>query len=270
MKAFKFFFFLLCFQQTLLSQKNVLYKGPFMDGTAEYQYYEDENYNRIYQGPFKYVTEHIKITGQYQKNQRVGMWTIIKTVLPPEDNFKETIVGNYKSDDLDGEWKLERIELKTKKIIFSTTAIFHEGQITNTFKYQNEDFDHEINSFKVQGQFSNKGKLDSTWIIRYNKDGIPYEDIRKFKEGMIIFQLFRNLSTGEIIEKYENSGLPKVFYIDEGKTTMDYVEYLKTTPDRIYSQFFEIWKRIKTPNSYLFEDPYIYVRSSDEKLIDIF
>lgn len=259
--------------QNVFSQQLKTYQGPYEKGNATYQYYEDESLNRIYQGTFKYTADHISIIGQYKENKREGKWIITKTVLPPLDNFKETITGEYVNGNMEGSWNLVRVDLKTKKTLAGSDAYFINGYIRGSFLYYKAKFklqSSETTPLIINGKFNAEGKLDSTWTIEYKRDGLPFEDIRKFKNGETYFHLLRNVSTGEIIEKYDNPTSPEVYDINSYTTTTDLIKYLKETPDIIFSSAFELWKRIKTPNSYLFEDPYIVVRSSGEELLDIF
>lgn len=59
-----------------LAQTVKTYSGPFGEGKATYQYIEDENGERIFNGPFNYVGQNgaIKISGLYKSNKREGKW----------------------------------------------------------------------------------------------------------------------------------------------------------------------------------------------------
>lgn len=245
--------FLMGVFQNAFSQQIKTYQGKYEGGNAVYQYFDDENYERIKQGNFKYTAESVTVIGKYDKNQRVGRWSINKT--PKEmtmfnqviGGYNEIVTGNYINGDMDGLWTLKRINVKTKKTVINSQVYFKEGYLVNSFKYYNAKFPWRNSETELSliGNFDSKSNFDSTWVASYTEDKIPFEDIRKFKDGSLYFQLLRNLSTGEIIKEYYDS-------------------------DEIYSSVFEEWERIKTPNSYDFENPIVHVRSSDEELLKLF
>src|SRR5579863_6751072 len=53
------------------------YTGPFENGTATYQYYENEKLERIYQGNFSYKQPGVIVTGKFKNNKREGTWKFI-------------------------------------------------------------------------------------------------------------------------------------------------------------------------------------------------
>ena len=122
--------------QTAIPQQIKSYNGPFKEGTATYQYYDD-NYERVYQGSFTYTSEYLNITGQYNKNVKVGKWSFTKRTNPLYENLKETLVGEYNNGKMNGLWTLKRTDLKTNKILINSSAFFKEGYLTSEFKYYN-------------------------------------------------------------------------------------------------------------------------------------
>ncbi len=67
------------------------FSGNFEDGTATYSYYENDNYERIYNGKFAYSASVVKydglkinINGSFIENQRDGLWIFsVKNVKSP-------------------------------------------------------------------------------------------------------------------------------------------------------------------------------------------
>jgi hypothetical protein len=263
-----FIIVLLSFFQYSFSQQLKTYQGAYKEGTATYQYYENKNYERIFQGSFKYISDYVIVIGNYDNNKRVGRWTITKT-LPDGDYFlihlkgyKEVVTGNYINGDMDGLWSLKQIDEKTKKTIKNSQVYFKKGYLINTFKYYTEfGFnDYETINLSMNGKYDNKGNFDSTWVVNYKKNGIPFEDIRKFNNGILYFHIIRNLSDGEITKDIH----------DNLESLERFGDYLNDNFVELYSSIFDNWRRIKTPNSYDFENPVIHERSSDEKLLKLF
>jgi len=69
--------FAFCLFANLLQAQTIkTYSGPYENGKATYQYYEDNNGERIYNGPFTYksIDGTIRITGTYKNGKRNGSW----------------------------------------------------------------------------------------------------------------------------------------------------------------------------------------------------
>ena len=252
--------------QTAIPQQIKSYNGPFKEGTATYQYYDD-NYERVYQGSFTYTSEYLNITGQYNKNVKVGKWSFTKRTNPLYENLKETLVGEYNNGKMNGLWTLKRTDLKTNKILINSSAFFKEGYLTSEFKYYNSRITlnpyGQNSDISLTGKFNNNGNFDSIWVTNYKINEIPFENIKKLKDGILYFNLTRNLSTGEIIEKYDDPIGEDIL-----DNTFDYS--LTHNPDNLYSRVFEVWVKIKKIETYESEDLNIYHSfSTNYNLTDI-
>lgn len=248
--------------QNLISQQLKTYQGPYKEGDAVYQYSENGD-ERIYQGNFKYETKNVTVMGQYDKNKKVGRWTITEkfaTRVYVSEGYKEIITGNYINDDMDGLWTLNRINEETKKIIINSQAYFKEGYLINEFKYYNSKFTSGIDETELSltGDFNYKGNFDSIWIANYAKNKIPFKDIRKFKDGVLYFHSIQNISTGEIIKKYYSQGVMNDFSVED------------VYNNDIYSSIFGIWQQIKISNSYNFRGNYVYSMESPNRKTRLF
>lgn len=250
--------------QNIFSQQLKTYQGPYKEGTVTYQYYDNPNYEREYQGTFKYTAKYITISGQYINNKRVGPWTTIKVTDPIYENIKEIVTGKYINGNMDGLWTLKRTDLKTNKILINSSVHFKDGYLIDEFKYSNSKFSSDEYGKKTDlsliGKFNDKGNFDSTWVLNYKINEIPFEDIKKLKDGFLYYNLIRNLSTGEIIEKYDDPNTPKRFYLMENGYVYanKFIYSLTSNPDNIYSQVLELWIKIKTPDIFESEDLNIF------------
>ena len=56
------------------SQKLQIYSGAFEGGKATYQYYENDQYERVYHGDFKYQSEGLTVTGKFVNGKKDGIW----------------------------------------------------------------------------------------------------------------------------------------------------------------------------------------------------
>lgn len=206
----KFVILTLWFVQLLFSQQLKIYQGVYQigqeKGTASYQYYENENYERILQGNFKYSDKNYLITGQYHNNKRVGQWKFIMIASEidffgiQDPGFKETISGSYKDGEMSGTWIWNRVENKTNKITLDSRANFDKGKFVGVFSYSDKKGPLSIN-----GSFDNNGFLDGTWTVKYKIGDIPYTVIRKYKRGVYYFNIEKNETDGSISNKYDSS-----------------------------------------------------------------
>ena len=255
--------------QNVFSQQIKTYQGPFKNGNSTYQYYDTDE-GRIYQGPFKYTEEGITITGQYDKNKRSGQWItskVDKNNINGKVQKKEILTGHYSNDLMEGLWTIERTDLENNKTLLSSQANFKDGYLIGMFKYYNSNTGfilnniEQINELSLIGNFDNNGNFDSIWIANYKVNKIPFEFNRKFKKGLLFFELKRNLSTGEIISKYDNPTTPVKFphFESSFEYSIKFVTCINNYPNELYSQVLNIWECIKTPNTYELEKLNSYI-----------
>jgi len=185
---------------------------------AVYQYYQDDKYNRIYQGSFN--LNNGEIVGRYFNNQRVGVWKW--TIKNPDGFFYNvngtkvkyvgnitTIYGTYKNGLRDGKWVYEKAERISGKIIKKSIVTFKNDTIIGPYNYLDltKKLSDVESNFVVSGQFDSKGALDGTWITKYYYNKFPCEDLRKYKNGILSFEVDRNLATGEVKETHNEADL---------------------------------------------------------------
>ena len=191
--------------QNLFSQTLKTYSGSFENGTATYHYYENENSERVYHGSFSYKSDELKITGSFKNNFRDGKWVIIKTkreyiksLFKPEYPIEEVSSGFYKNGNLEGKWSYQSKAKATGNILKSSTVNFKNNIIVD--KYVFVDNDEKVN---LEFNLNKVGLFNGSYKLSYKKALVPFEDIRKYKNGVRYFQLHRNIQTGEILEKSE-------------------------------------------------------------------
>lgn len=118
---------IICSLQNLISQTIKVFQGGYENGTAAYQYYENENFERIFQGSFKYKGTvidgskgklNLAVSGQYAKDKKDGKWVYILSD-PDFKGITENISGSYFNGLMDGEWNLVVSQNNTKKVSLS-------------------------------------------------------------------------------------------------------------------------------------------------------
>jgi len=203
----------------LYSQPVKTYSGSFKNGTATYQYYENDNYERIYDGSFIYKAKswgvNLQINGKYSKGEKIGLWNY--TI----GEFSKT--GKYVEGKLSGKW-IEKNNVNNK---VKTFASFINGRFAGEFSYN-------YKNTVISGKFNEIGVFDGVWTIKFSSFEENYEDIRKYNNGVLYWSLLRNSETGEIKDKYDNTTFVNSFFsnLDTIKNTsvVDGIEYT-TSPN---------------------------------------
>jgi sulfatase modifying factor 1 len=205
----------------LLTSLNFLYaqtiqnfSGAYENGTATYQYFETSNYERIFHGSFKYKGNVIdglkgKLTftavGQYNQNKKDGFWTY--TLKDPNvKGVTEVVSGNYANGQMEGGWNSVTTVNNTKKTIKKSSAIFKNnkpfGEIT--YSYTGYTF-KEYSAITLKGYFNESGFFDGTWTTDYTQAKIQYQEMRKYRDGVLVWLIHRRMSDGQILDKIDST-----------------------------------------------------------------
>ena len=200
------------------------YSGNFGGGTATYQYYEDKNLERIFNGNFTFKVSRSEaeytVEGSFHNNKKNGLWkcTNIEYNVQyyPNKHWKmeKTVIGNtslvghFVNGKMNGFWKYTKTEKSYNGESIVKTANFKDNNFSGDYEANDENTYHSngIRKLHIKGKFSNGGLCDSSWIITdSSNDGIKYDNLLKFNNGVLFSLLRRNLSTGDIIAKGEDS-----------------------------------------------------------------
>lgn len=194
------------------------YTGNYESGTATYQYYENENYERVLNGNFTYNQRtHYSITGQFKDNLRNGVWKATAT----EKNYNDqkisikVVTATYIAGDLEGVCNYSHTDVITKKVLAKSTAHFKNNvMIGNYTHFLNED----ENNFTINISLNQDGFADSTSTIKYKFEGRQFEHILKYRNGFLYWELHRDLSDGRIIKKLDRKKLIDQIYSNYDST----------------------------------------------------
>lgn len=165
-----------------------------ISGNATYDYYENENYERVYHGNFKFTIGspeknklfdpiYTIIQGKFNNNLKEGLWSY-------RTEYEE-VEGSFVSGLPNGEWVIK----KNKEIVENMT--FKEGKLIGDFYYKGDGCHCDYcNDVEIKGKINNLGYLDGTWTVKWKEGKV--EDIRKYKDGIMYFRLIRNIETGYV------------------------------------------------------------------------
>ncbi|MCE3295939.1 MAG: hypothetical protein K0R65_1653 [Crocinitomicaceae bacterium] len=179
------------------------YKGVFESGTATYQYFENEQSDRIYDGTFNYAGNPYTITGKFSKNQRIGKWKIaaVNKVYKNEKSkvqLNTTVAGQYKNGSMDSTWTysnaIKTFNPKTKKFAAKpektiSVANFADNHFVGKITYEKG----VTAKTTVSGQFNSAGFPDGLWTIKSAKE---VEELR-YKDGVLLSRIVKDPATGD-------------------------------------------------------------------------
>jgi hypothetical protein len=205
----------------VISQKKSIfhgnYEGKLTKGIVEYEYYENQYFERIYDGFFKFSSIdlntglNLSVVGNYKENKKNGNW-VYKLTSKQLSKFNSIVSGLFNNGQLEGNWNFKR----TKLIYISgrpvnetdiSTCDFLNNKFIGIFKYK-------IGDVKIEGSFDKYGFFDNLWKVNWEIDGIPFEELRSYKNGFCYKSIYRNLSSGEIIEKFDFNDLQNAFQLE--------------------------------------------------------
>lgn len=215
------------FAQTLKS-----YSGPYENGTAKYQYYENDNYERILNGPFTYNEgQTYSITGEFKNNLRVGVWkaTITEKNFYTKQLTSKVATATYVAGNLEGLCNYTYTEIATKRILAKSTANFRNNTLIGSYTY---DVNDQENDFSISISLNQDGFADSTSIIKYRYRGKLFEDILKFRNGFLYWELHRDMTNGNILKRIERKKLIDEICANYDSTSniaiVSYVEFARS------------------------------------------
>lgn len=212
------------------SQTMQIYDGPFklgqVEGNARYSYYENENFERVYNGNFIYTykieSATIDIKGKFIKDKRDGNWTITfragSGFMQNETNLNNVICilnVNYKDGIPDGIWTST---LKQgEKLKMTDKRVFSQGRLID--KWYFEDFEKRD---KLNVKLDNESVIvESDYVMNGET-----QEIKKYQLGYCILEISRNVQSGE----------SSVKRVDDAETLAKLVKiekYLKLYPDSL-------------------------------------
>lgn len=220
-KTYKLFFLIIyvLFAKNIISQNTKTYNGNFEEGKATYQYYEDQNFDRIFDGDFTYLGSFYNLYGFYKKNHKDGNWKIkaVNNIYyygnEPKLKLNTNIWGTYHDGELFGTWKYSN-----SICIYNSFAKIYSAELDNeisTAKFLNNRFVDTIHyesnwptALKIDGYFTNSGIIDGTWHF----DSQNSIDIIKYNNGVKYWRLNKKKSNGEKLDFFDNSNFVNKFW----------------------------------------------------------
>lgn len=211
--------------QNISSQELKNYKGDFdsvfgSKTTVDYQYYEDANLERIYNGKFELTAKNEStyttqcsvsysknkqlIKGQYLNNKRDGYWEFSRCISDwRTDNIE--CYGNYIDGKKNGNWIYKfdfDINTKTFKSIYNIT--FKDDAIVGKLDLLGLGKEYNNHLIGIKGEIDQNGFITDAWEIHHydkNFDKSINTNI-EFYKGFLVKYTVQNNQNGTFLEKF--------------------------------------------------------------------
>ncbi len=204
----------LSFSQTLKTYEGIyqIKKDHFTNGTANYTYFENDKFERVYEGKFSFTSKNLVMSGNFKNGLREGVWKFIrngKDWLGPykstNEPFLSTIIVTYKAGKLNGQCSYTNINPVTKKTFITSTATFKNNLLIGKYEfaslYPGED------KYSIHYQCDSLGRVSGDFKLTCVTNGIPIEDLRKYEAGRLKQQICRDISTGNKFDGNSNENV---------------------------------------------------------------
>ena len=197
------------------SQERKTYNGPIgslSKGQATYQYYENEDFERVLDGPYTFSSEWTKATGTFVKGKKHGIWKFTYLVLShalPVSNTgycNDVFTMSYKNGKRDGPASYTRTLQSSGKVLIKSLASFKDNYQVGDYIYENIS-----QSKNISAHFDSDGFIDGNCIMQAKYDTGLFKDIIEFKSGILVSRLYRNINQGDVIINVKPSALPQAF-----------------------------------------------------------
>lgn len=250
------------------------YTGDFEEGNATYQYYEDNQFNRIFHKNFFYQSKLWDLKGEYLNGKKNNNWLITalnkKAIGWGTILLNTKISGNFKNGELNGLWYFSNAvryvneEKKDDDIIISK-AQFNNGVFCGDYEFSLSIPVHSI-KVDITGQFDSTGLKKDVW--KYSSGKIKGET--RYKNGIAYWALSNNIENGAKLTYFDSTNFTnqflKLYNKKEGWAEINgkfyFADTINCTEGR-FDDIYNIWNAeyITIHNSVAFTNPLYYYQN---------
>ncbi len=202
----------------LLAQNINEYNGKFESGFAKYQYYENNDFERVFNGNFSYTAtiesvgnrarglqiKNYSLKGQYKNNQKNGEWVATKSENVPFTTGMYTITniaeGGFNFGLKEGKWRY------TQKITPNTMPPIPVKYLD----FRSNVLVGKVDFGPIQGNLDSLGKFSGKWTITTKE----LEYLAEFEKNIFTKLIIRKPEDGSIKFKYTFSEIHKLLEND--------------------------------------------------------
>lgn len=174
-------------------------------GTATYKYYENADYERIYEGPFTFKNNYSSAAGTFKKNKKVGKWKFTRTGTMGHAYLTSITDVNYVGGKLNGVCIYTVVD-KSNEIYLKSVANFKNNVQVGTYSYDDSGKMYSSREgTHIKANFTQNGFLDGTCTTKFTIDKKDYVDIIKCRNGIIVSRLYRDVTDGDVIQNVKDA-----------------------------------------------------------------
>lgn len=203
------------------AQEVKTYTGPYLNGEAEYNYFEDANQQRVYNGMFKYNEKRtiegrgectVQVTGGFRDSRKTGPWAVTIT---SDNGTSETITGQFLNGQKTGVWTHRLSADNGSTNIRTISSGFNKNLFKGTFSHAYGPFEGagKYKVVNITGVFDSDGTFDGEWKIAYtDQNNQQYEDVLKFKHGVLYYRELKDLSSAKVLQTMNKEAQVLAFF----------------------------------------------------------
>lgn len=206
---------LLCLCYSSFGQTIKSYSGAVDGGTSTYQYYEDDDLERIYNGKYTFTSSNKEriVEGSYSKNKKSGKWHY-RFASPSPNGTTVDMYKSYQNGQLQGPCSYIKTSNATKKVVFRCTATFDDNLQVGRFTLESfDDFVYGnktiIANYNIDGRFD--GEVVSTTQKKRVTNGIQRTntivDKCRFERGVLASRVYRDITEGTVLVNVKRDSL---------------------------------------------------------------
>lgn len=181
-----------------LKEFESLIEGFNKVGAGSYEYYENEDGDRIKHGKFvvSFDKKNFKreFSGTYKDGQKQGEW-VIRDIISAKTNYAKhcEMTITYLNDVFNGPCRFVKNASNNK---FTITCTFENGRLAGNFAMEHVDKWREGVTNYVNGAIGANGLPDGIWTIK-QKGGIEVTQKRLYLFGGLVAAEEQDFSTGD-------------------------------------------------------------------------
>lgn len=222
-----------------------------------YQYYEDENGERVYHGKLTYSFQFARnsfytITGQYSHGKREGQW-VWQAIGGNKEVYGKYVV-NYHNGIREGSFSFQD---KDGIYAYNMNGSFSNGQLIGAMSYTITDVTFKERCYYYEAHYSNGGYPDGTWKLDHIDNGIVENTEYHFLNNFLISWTTVDQSTGKRRSRKNES--------DWEKDVLDFysIEMGVLIPENIAQKITANNKGFRNGNTYYTFEEAVYNRDPD-------
>ncbi|MBU6122601.1 hypothetical protein [Hymenobacter siberiensis] len=235
------------------------FNGPLDNGTGTYQYYENDDYKRIFHGKYLYKGDSNRtlVEGSFVDDKRNGLWHFRYDESSPTGTVTD-IYKNYLNGKLHGNCLYQKVSKATAKTLIKYSSKFEDNIQVGQISLESND-DYEFGTLNITAFLNDNGVFEGPAFIKYSSFSSKwrtYEDKINYSNGIMTSRVYRDVTDGEVFMNIKRDTLVK--YIRKNydyATNQATIPFLKYQPLKGSSRLYKPYVNITgTSDTYIIPD----------------